>query len=365
MSTWKHPLPGVPPIESPFFGEWLDQTGLDDETRRIATDLHRDGYAVFEFPDDRFDELADRAREDSVRVAEGTLVADESSATVPLVRELQHGKRVLNGWVVSEAVREIATNARILELLQTLYGRRPWPFQTLNFSSGTQQHYHSDSVHFSSIPERFMCGVWVAFEDMDENNGPLIYYPGSHRFPLYTNVHIEDWADKATDRDQDTYHDLWARLIELHGLEERQFHARRGQALLWAANLLHGGKKHLDPQRTRWSQVTHYYFANCAYYTPMYSDEAFGRTHFRDPIDVSTGQRVKHSYIGHEIPETVIQRATGRAALGGTLEDRLEHFNGELYLLANPDVKAAGTDPRQHYIRNGFREGRPLAPTET
>lgn len=27
-------------------------------------------------------------------------------------------------------------------------------------------------------------------EDVDENNGPLMYYPGSHRWPVYTNEHI-------------------------------------------------------------------------------------------------------------------------------------------------------------------------------
>ena len=56
-------------------------------------------------------------------------------------------------------------NTGILSLFSTLYGRRAWPFQTLNFPVGTQQHYHSDSVHFSSVPERFMCGVWVDLED--------------------------------------------------------------------------------------------------------------------------------------------------------------------------------------------------------
>ena len=35
-------------------------------------------------------------------------------------------------------------------------------------------------------PPGFMCGVWVALEDMDMDNGPLVYYPGSHRLPEVT-----------------------------------------------------------------------------------------------------------------------------------------------------------------------------------
>ena len=42
-------------------------------------------------------------------------------------------------------------------------------------------------------------------------------------------------------------------------------------ALIWAANLLHGGAPILDPSATRWSQVTHYFFDNCAWYRPMAS----------------------------------------------------------------------------------------------
>ena len=42
---------------------------------------------------------------------------------------------------------------------------------------------HSDAIHFNSDPPGFMCGVWVALEDIDMDNGPLVYYPGSHKLP--------------------------------------------------------------------------------------------------------------------------------------------------------------------------------------
>ena len=98
--------------------------------------------------------------------------------------------RLQDGWKFDEDVLSLATNATVLEILSTLYGRKAWPFQTLNFPLGTQQHYHSDAVHFSSVPERFMCGVWVALEDIGEEQGPLEYYPGSHAWPIYSNEHI-------------------------------------------------------------------------------------------------------------------------------------------------------------------------------
>jgi hypothetical protein len=67
--------------------------------------------------------------------------------------------RVQDAWTTDPDVKAIATNAAILALLGKLYGREALPFQTLNFPVGTEQHPHSDSIHFSSLPERLMCGV--------------------------------------------------------------------------------------------------------------------------------------------------------------------------------------------------------------
>ncbi|MEZ5967269.1 MAG: phytanoyl-CoA dioxygenase family protein [Planctomycetota bacterium] len=358
MTPWDNPLPGVPLIESPFFEEWLAQANLDDETRRIALDLWRDGYAVFDFPDDQFGKRADRARADIETMAKGQVKADAATGVRPLVFDMAYGVRVQDGWAQSEAVRSIAVNPRVLQLISLLYGRRGWPFQTLNFSCGTQQPYHSDAVHFSSVPERYMCGVWVAFEDIHDDNGPLIYYPGSHKWPIYGNEHVGTWAEEPGTRTQETHRTWWERGVQRYGLERRTFCCKRGQALLWAANLLHGGDMQRDPKCTRWSQVTHYYFDDCAYYTPVASDPIFGRIHYREPIDVSTGKRMPNRYLGHLVPAAVIERSM----TSGSLEEKLARFDAALYLAANPDVKRSGVDPRQHYMQHGFREGRPLRP---
>src|SRR5438034_1292433 len=47
--------------------------------------------------------------------------------------------RVQDAWRISEQVRQVARSPKVLELLEDLYGRRPLPFQTLNFHVGTQQ----------------------------------------------------------------------------------------------------------------------------------------------------------------------------------------------------------------------------------
>ena len=156
----------------------------------------------------------------------------------------------------------------MLRTLRQLYGREPLPFQTINFRLGTEQRVHSDAVHFHTDPPTYMCGVWVALEEIDEGNGPLVYYPGSHKLPL---VRAEDYAPEPGPHHYPAYEEHVQDLIDKSGLEPKYATLRKGQALIWAANLAHGGSPHRDKSRTRYSQVTHYFFEGCQYYMPMAS----------------------------------------------------------------------------------------------
>lgn len=353
---WTNPLPGVPPVESPFFDRIAQAEGWDEETLRVARDLRDKGYAVIDFPAGDIDALADGI------IAELTPRYDfegwrrEGHAK-------REGLRVQDAWETSELVRRVAAEPRILDLLSRLYGRRAFPFQTLNFPVGTQQDAHSDSMHFSSVPERFMCGVWLALEDIDEGNGALEYYPGSHKLPIYTNEHIGVCAAVARDKDAHYpwYVSLWQQIVAAHGLRKETFRARKGQALIWTANLLHGGGAHLDPQRTRWSQVTHYYFENCSYYTPVTSDPFFGSIEYRRLRDIGTGVLRENMYAGLRVPEENVERALRNMDAYAEEERPLPMgFDGEAYLAANPDVRAAGMDAVEHWRSFGYAEGRKL-----
>jgi ectoine hydroxylase-related dioxygenase (phytanoyl-CoA dioxygenase family) len=176
--------------------------------------------------------------------------------------------RIQDAWRASKSVKAVARAPKVLALLRELYGREPLPFQTLNFRVGTQQKAHSDTLHFNSEPSGFMCGVWVALEDIDEDNGPLFYYRGSHKL---VEVTMQDVGVSATRDEYPRYEEHLQRLIDEKELTPSYGLLRKGQALVWAANLMHGGAKQRDPDRTRLSQVTHYFFEGCRYYTPMLS----------------------------------------------------------------------------------------------
>jgi hypothetical protein len=187
----------------------------------------------------------------------------------------------------------------VLSVLRTLYRREPIPMQTLNFGRGTEQRAHSDAMHFDSVPHGFMCGVWVALEDVDEDNGPLEYYPGSHRLPRldHLSLGITGSQQRAYEH-YGAYEEVVQTLVRELKLERRVLRIPRGQAIVWAANLLHGGSPIKDPARSRHSQVTHYYFEGCLYYQPQRSDPFLGRIQWLDKRDIRTGRLIPHIYNG-------------------------------------------------------------------
>jgi ectoine hydroxylase-related dioxygenase (phytanoyl-CoA dioxygenase family) len=187
--------------------------------------------------------------------------------------------RIQDAWRIDDNVKALALWPPVLALLEDLYGRSPLPFQTLNFVRGTQQAPHSDAIHFSTIPEGFMCGVWVALEDISMDNGPLVYYPGTHKLPY---VRPADFGVEAKWENYPSYEHYVADLLEREGLEPVYGTMRKGQGIIWSANLLHGGAKQPDRSRTRLSQVTHYFFEGCRYYTPMASEG--DNVRWRDPV---------------------------------------------------------------------------------
>ena len=337
-------LPGVPKIESPFFDEiFANET---NEIKKIASDLHEKGYAVIDFPESNFDNIAEKIKTNLSPLYDWDTWRNSG-------RISGSGLRIQDAWNFDENVQSIASNKRLLEILSKLYGRSAWPFQTLNFSVGTQQPCHSDMVHFSSNPERFMCGVWVALEDITEDNGPLMYYPGSHKLPFYSNEQIGITVSNDFNMPtQKNFEPLWQKLITTHNFKEEKFFAKKGQALIWSANLLHGGSLHLNQNKTRWSQVTHYYFDNCAYYCPMNSDVFLGKIDYKILNDISTGVKKPNMYQDLIVPNSFIELTKSKP---GQLP---EDFDPKIYLQLNPDVGITEFDAIRHYLQYGRQEGR-------
>lgn len=176
--------------------------------------------------------------------------------------------RTQDAWQDCEAIRELATHPHILDALRELYDKKPLPFQTLNFPKGTQQAVHSDSIHFNCEPFGLMCGVWVAIEDIGPEQGPLVYYPGSHKDDFIDFDQVGVPADPKNYRHYEAH---IGKVIAERGYQDQLGIIPRGHAIIWSANLLHGGSAQSDRERSRHSQVTHYYLEGAKPWRPMFS----------------------------------------------------------------------------------------------
>ncbi len=294
--------PERPWIEAAGLEDHLAARGADPDGLSFCRELAATGVAIFDLGE------------------EGRILCDRAVAETDPYFADGDVYRVQDAWLKSGAVRTLATHPKIVRLLELAYGRKPVPFQTLNFQKGTQQAVHSDAIHFHSEPERFMCGVWIALEDVTEASGPLDYLPGSHKLPVLTMQ--ASGVDRETPEPVDYVSHYLPTLrasLDAAGLPRAQAVLKKGQVLVWAANTAHGGAPIADPQATRRSLVVHFFFDDCVYYTPMVSNPAAGRYKTRLPINVATGRWVWPRRNGRRVSvpkgalvEAVFRRLTRR-----------------------------------------------------
>jgi len=264
------------PFRSRFGGLWLDR----EDAPRLLRERLADG---------RLDDV--RARQLSTFAEKGALVLP-GAIPPPLVERILHdvnrawsgrdpnlfvehfdgatkrfspaaphlrGKpaKLLDLHAVSEAVREAIFAPALVTFLRALFERPPLAFQSLSFETGTEQPMHQDTAFVRVRPAMEFVGSWIALEDIDPRSGPFEYYEGSHRFDDFPfpggDKHMPpDWAG------EQSYlawlHDQAAR----RGLTRTAHHPRKGDVIVWHADLAHGGSLRRDPTATRRSLVTHY-----------------------------------------------------------------------------------------------------------
>jgi ectoine hydroxylase-related dioxygenase (phytanoyl-CoA dioxygenase family) len=93
------------------------------------------------------------------------------------------------------------------------------------------------------------------------DNGPLFYYPGSHRLPYLLNNDFNEGETPLTlgKKNYKDYEDVLEDLILENQFEKKTFLAKKGDIFIWHANLVHGGSPVKNIGLTRKSMVIHYY----------------------------------------------------------------------------------------------------------
>lgn len=178
----------------------------------------------------------------------------------------------------SEAVRDLIFSDAIVSFLGLLFDSKPFASQTLSFYRGSAQEGHQDSAYVPYGLQRGFAASWIALEDVAVNTGELFYFRGSHRLEdffyadRYKNVSeaLRCGAPSEEIKAQMNQHtaNLGPRAIAA-GMDRETFLAKRGDVLIWHADLVHGGGP-ISAERTRRSVVTHY----CSKFTsPLFAEQ--------------------------------------------------------------------------------------------
>ena len=256
------------PIGSHNFSEstgalpWLDQ---EDAL------LHLKKHPEFQESEEKIQQELIRFVEEGYMILEGFYSEEEVDV---LNQEIDHllaegktdynytGRKVMDAFKLSSVVdRSYFRNPRLIKLLEFVMGRKIVPFQTINFTEGSEQRAHSDSIHMTTEPLGYLIASWIALEDIDEKSGPLFYYPGSHRLPF---VSCQDYLSGNTtftigNKSYKRYEDKIEDLLKGEVFEKKYFLAKKGDVLIWHANLLHGGSPIKQKGKSRKSMVAHYF----------------------------------------------------------------------------------------------------------
>ncbi len=124
--------------------------------------------------------------------------------------KFRYGNKIMFAIHQSELLTKIGVNPELLQLLSSMIKGNAVLFQSINFFTGSEQHTHSDSIHMTTFPLGGLLGVWIALEDIGPEQGPLHYYPGSHKLPYYLNSDYDNEGTKffIGDKDYSTYEEM-------------------------------------------------------------------------------------------------------------------------------------------------------------
>lgn len=241
-------------IENKRLTETAFYKNLSEDNRNSVKSFEKEGYLILK--NYLSSETADKINTEIDELMEdGTI-------------KFRYGGKLMFVIHHSEIIRNIGNDKNLLEFLSVLMDGQAKLFQSINFINGSQQKTHSDSIHMTTYPLGGLLGVWIALEDIDEKNGALHYIPGSHKLPYFLNSDYDNEGDsmRIGKKSYKAYEEFLEEKVKELGLKKEVFRAKKGDLLIWHANILHGGEPHLDKSRTRKSLVYHYFDENSVCY---------------------------------------------------------------------------------------------------
>jgi ectoine hydroxylase-related dioxygenase (phytanoyl-CoA dioxygenase family) len=262
----------LPWTDRPDFEAQLQQrltAGLvNEEEAGWLRQWNRDGYMLFRqaIPHEAIDTawenyrraVSDRPVCRALLEGRGTVLLSELNEGEDLGSISNYHFRFMDFHSISGATKAVMMNSKVVRFLELAFGQPPVAMQTLMFEYGSEQDWHQDFPYVVPRILSHLAASWAACEPITPENGPLEYFPGSHRFPFF------DWGNGSLTYAHDDYAkvgkfaDYLRERAAQEGIQPVQLAAEKGDVFLWHAALAHRGAPVLRKGATRRSIVSHY-----------------------------------------------------------------------------------------------------------
>lgn len=155
-------------------------------------------------------------------------------------------------------------NKTAYDVQEAMFEATPSLYTSLFYERGSAQPIHRDTPYFSTKPEMYYLGVWVALEDANEQNGALDVMRGGHNIPEPDRAAIAlrhfDSLDVIPSSSARLWNDFQSevqRLCAEAGIKKEQLTVEAGDTVIWHPQLPHGGGQIQDFTKSRFSFVMH------------------------------------------------------------------------------------------------------------
>ena len=262
----------APHYRSQFGGLWVDRSDAEIVLERKVRDgeidesdaeplLHymRHGYVVFPRAVDTT--LVDEylaCFEDAWKDPPPGIFAHSGGQVLPMSQQLyDRVAKVSDLHYYFDRASKLIFAAPVRRFLEQIYERPPVVFQSMSMRKGSEESLHLDTGPLTLTEPMSLAASWIALEDVRKGAGEFQFVPGSHRVPETLN----NGRSKGHNGDMGAYYTVLQSTLhecEIRGLKTEYFRARKGDVLIWHADLMHGGAKIEDSALTRKSLVCHY-----------------------------------------------------------------------------------------------------------
>jgi len=168
----------------------------------------------------------------------------------------KYGARTFNQHLYDPYVLDLLIDSRLHRAPADCFGGEPEGIQTMHFYEGSEHPLHQDQYY---LPD--CMSAWIAMARVDENNGPLVVQPGSHKGRLITKSDVPMMllpGETSELQQHNRYFPAVEQVFRENGNDVIQVLVNPGDVVLFDGKLIHGGAQVLKRGTRRHALACHY-----------------------------------------------------------------------------------------------------------